>query len=177
MVAPSVGLAGITHAWGAAKALRIHQKCDISATEIGEIGNALAIVIFVNELPQILGAAREAKMLEFLPKDIADGLAMARNREAARKSRLRVQVGEAVFPLLRFWHDGFAMDAAMTPKLRGLVDVYDGGRHIFQCLIIASSEEHGQIVYEFKRNTAVRDTAPLDYWRDEHAPVGYLPKA
>lgn len=110
-------------------------------------------------------------------KDIADGLAMARNREAARKSRLRVQVGEAVFPLLRFWHDGFAMDAAMTPKLRGLVDVYDGGRHIFQCLIIASSEEHGQIVYEFKRNTAVRDTAPLDYWRDEHAPVGYLPKA
>jgi len=36
-------------------------------------------------------------MLEFLPKDIADGLAMARNREAARKSRLRVQVGEAVF--------------------------------------------------------------------------------
>jgi hypothetical protein len=160
-----------------AKALRNHQKCDISATEIGEIGNALAIVIFVNELPQILGAARESKMLEFLPKDIADGLAMARNREAARKSRLRVQVGEAVFPLLRFWHDGFAMDAAMTPKLRGLVDVYDGGRHIFQCLIIASSEEHGQIVYEFKRNTAVRDTAPLDYWRDEHAPVGYLPKA
>jgi len=116
-------------------------------------------------------------MLEFLPKDIADGLAIARNREAARKSRLRVQVGEAVFPVLRFWHDGFAMDAAMTPKLRGLVDVYDGARHIFQCLIIASSQEHGQIVYEFKRNTAVRDTAPLDYWRDEHAPVGYLPKA
>ncbi|MBM3615936.1 MAG: hypothetical protein FJX28_11035 [Alphaproteobacteria bacterium] len=116
-------------------------------------------------------------MLEFLPKDIVEGLAMARNREAARKSRLRVQVGEAVFPVLRFWHDGFAMDAVLTPKLRGLVDVYDGSRHIFQCLIVASSEEHGQIVYEFKRNTAVRDSAPLDYWRDEHAPVGYLPKA
>ena len=40
-----------------------------------------------------------------------------------------------------------------------------------------SAEEHGQLVYEFKRNTAVRDTAPLDYWRDENAPVGYLPKA
>jgi hypothetical protein len=155
----------------------ITPKCDISATEFGEIGNALSNVIFVNQLAQILAPEREAKMLEFLPKDIADGLAMARTREAARKSRLRVQVGEAVFPVLRFWHDGFAMDAAMTPKLRGLVDVYDGGRHVFQCLIVASSEEHGQIVYEFKRNTAVRDTAPLDYWRDEHAPVGYLPKA
>lgn len=115
-------------------------------------------------------------MLEFLPKDIAEGLAAAQNREAARKSRLRVQVGEAVFPVLRFWHDGFALDAALTPKLRGLVDVYDGSRHIFQCLIVASSEEHGQLVCEFKRNTAVRDSAPLDYWRDENAPIGYLPR-
>ena len=77
-------------------------------------------------------------MLEFLPKEIVEGLAMARTREAARKSRLRVQVGEAVFPVLRFWHDGFALDAATTPKLRGLVDVYDGGRHVFKCLIVAS---------------------------------------
>ena len=64
-------------------------------------------------------------MLEFLPKDIVEGLAMARNRETTRKSRLRVQVGEAVFPVLRFWHDGFALDADMAPKLRGLVDVFD----------------------------------------------------
>ncbi len=116
-------------------------------------------------------------MLEFLPKDIVEGLAMARNRETTRKSRLRVQVGEAVFPVLRFWHDGFALDADMAPKLRGLVDVFDGSRHIFQCLIVASSVEHGQLVCEFKRNTAVRDSAPLDYWRDEHAPVAYLPRS
>ncbi len=114
-------------------------------------------------------------MLEFLPKDIVEGLNMAQNRNAARKSRLRIQIGEAVFPVLRFWHDGFALDAALAPKLRGLVDVYDGSRHVFQCLIMASSEENGQRVYEFKRSTAVRDTAPLDYWRDDDAPVGYLP--
>lgn len=115
-------------------------------------------------------------MLEFLPNEIAEGLAMARNREAARKSKLRIQIGEAVFPVLRFWHDGFALDATLAPKLRGLVDVYDGSRHVFQCLIMASSEENGQRVYEFKRNTAVRDSAPLDYWRDENAPIGYLPR-
>jgi len=116
-------------------------------------------------------------MLEFLPKDIVEGLNMAQNRNAARKSRLRIQIGEAVFPVLRFWHDGFALDAALAPKLRGLVDVYDGSRHVFQCLIMASSEENGQRVYEFKRSTAVRDSAPLDYWRDDDAPIGYLPRA
>ena len=115
-------------------------------------------------------------MLEFLPKDIVEGLNMAQNRNAARKSRLRIQIGEAVFPVLRFWHDGFALDAALAPKLRGLADAYDGSRHVFQCLIMASSEENGQRVYEFKRSTAVRDTAPLDYWRDDDAPVGYLPR-
>jgi hypothetical protein len=116
-------------------------------------------------------------MLEFLPKDVVEGLATARARETARKSRLRVQVGDATFPLLRFWHDGFALDSATAPRLRGLVDVYDGSRHIFQCLIVASSDEYGQRVYDFKRNTAVRDSAPLDYWRDESAPIAYLPRA
>lgn len=116
-------------------------------------------------------------MLEFFSKELRDGLEAARKRNLTRKSRLRVQVGEAVFPILRFWHDGFALDAALTPNLRGLVDVYDGGRHVFQCLIIASTNENGEMVCEFKRSTLVRDNAPLDYWRDENAPVGYLPKA
>ncbi len=116
-------------------------------------------------------------MLEFYSKELRDGLDAARKRQMTRKSRLRVQVGEAVFPILRFWHDGFALDAALTPHLRGLVDVYDGARHVFQCLIIASANERGELVCDFKRSTPIRDTAPLDYWRDENAPVAYLPKA
>ena len=116
-------------------------------------------------------------MLEFLPKEVREGLEAARKVDQKRKSRLRVQVGEAVFPVLRFWHDGFALDADFSPKrLRGLVDVYDGSRHVFQCLIMASALENGELVCEFKRATAVTDRAPLDYWRDEQAPVGYLPR-
>ena len=115
-------------------------------------------------------------MLEFLPQDVREGLDLARKREAKRRSRLRVQVGEAVFPILRFWHDGFALDADLAPQLRGLVDVYDGGKHIFQCLIVASTVENGEIVCEFKRSTAVVDKAPLDFWKDENAPVGFLTK-
>ncbi len=116
-------------------------------------------------------------MLEFLPKEVRDGLEAARKRALKRKSRLRVQVGEAIFPVLRFWDEGFALDASLTPHLRGLVDVYDGARHIFQCLIIASTEENGELICDFKRSTMVTDKAPLDFWRDENAPVAYLPKA
>ena len=116
-------------------------------------------------------------MLEFLPKEVRDGLEAARVRASKRKSRLRVQVGAAVFPVLRFWDEGFALDASMTPNLRGLVDVYDGARHIFQCLIVASSVENGELICDFKRSTMVSDRAPLDFWRDENAPIAYLPKA
>lgn len=116
-------------------------------------------------------------MLEFLPKEVRDGLDLARKRETRRKSRLRVQVGEAVFPVLRLWDEGFALDASMTPHLRGLVDVYDGARHLCQCLIVASSVENGELVCDFKRSTMVSDRAPLDFWRDENAPVALLPKA
>jgi hypothetical protein len=59
--------------------------------------------------------------------------------------------------------------------LRGLIDVYDGTNQIFECLIVASSVENGELICEFKRSTPVADKAPLDFWRDENAPVGYLP--
>jgi hypothetical protein len=117
-------------------------------------------------------------MLEFLPKEVREGLDAARKRDLKRKSRLRVEVGNAVYPVLRFWDDGFALDADFSPgKLRGLVDVYDGSRHVFQCLIVATSIENGELVCDFKRATAVTDRAPLDFWRRDDAPVGYLPKA
>lgn len=117
-------------------------------------------------------------MLEYLTQDLRDGLEAARRRQQRRKSRLHLQLGDAVFPVLRLWSDGFTLDAAMCPvRLRGLVDLYDGPRHIFQCLIVASAVEAGEVVCEFKRATPVRDRAALDYWRDENAPAGYLPRA
>lgn len=116
-------------------------------------------------------------MLEFLPKEVREGLQAAKMRDLKKKSRLRVQVGDAVFPVLRFWEDGMALDASLTPHLRGLVDVFDGAKHIFQCLIIASEEDGAELVCAFKRSTMVIDRPALDYWRDENAPVGYLPKA
>lgn len=116
-------------------------------------------------------------MLEFLPQEVREGLDAARKRARKGRSRLRVQVGDATFPIRRFWQGGLALDAGQVPHLRGLVDVYDGARHVFQCLIVASSAEDGELVCDFKRLTAVTDRAALDFWRDADAPVGYLPPA
>ncbi|MGL6211432.1 MAG: hypothetical protein ACRC14_16545 [Paracoccaceae bacterium] len=115
-------------------------------------------------------------MLEFLSKEVREGLEMARKRDVKRQSRLRVQVGEAVFPVLRLSEDEMQLDAGLTPHLRGLVDVYDGARHIAQCLIVASTEADGVLVCGFKRSTNVTQGPALDYWRDENAPVALLPK-
>ncbi len=116
-------------------------------------------------------------MLEFLPKEVREGLEAARMRDLKKRSRLRVELAGQIYPILRFWEDGFAVDAGHTSHLRGLVDIYDGSRHIFQALIIASTVENGELICDFKRSTAVAEKAPLDFWRDENAPVGFLPKA
>ena len=116
-------------------------------------------------------------MLEFLSKEVVEGLASARKNANRRKSRLRVQVGEAVFPVLRFWHDGFVLDGALSPHLRGLVDIYDGNRHVFQCLIVASSSDGNEITCDFKRLTPVVEKAPLDFWLDPTLPAGFLTKS
>ncbi len=115
-------------------------------------------------------------MSTFLSKEVQAGLEQARKHALKKKSRLRVHVDDKIYPVLRLWDDGFSLDAEHAPHLRGLVDLYDGSRHIYQCLIVASSEELGEMRYEFKRNTATTDRPPLDFHRDENAPVGLLPK-
>jgi len=115
-------------------------------------------------------------MSEYLPKEVREGLEMARMQEKKRKSRLRVRVAGHDFTILRMWDGGFALDPVDAPRVRGLVDVYDGARHMSQCLIITSDEEEGEQIFEFKRATPATDAAPLDYERDISAPAALLPK-
>lgn len=113
-------------------------------------------------------------MTTFVSKEVQAGIELARRDAMRRKSRLRLHVGDEIYPVLRFWDSGFAMEAEVAPHLRGLVDLYDGAVHLYQCLIVASSEEEGEMIYEFKRHTAAADTAPLDFDRDENAPIALL---
>lgn len=116
-------------------------------------------------------------MQSFFPKELIDGLAAGGLAQARKKSRLRVEAGGKSYPVLRLWSDGMAIDAEHATHLRGLVDIYDGARHIFQCLIVASGVESGQLTCGFKRATPVLDRAALDYVQREDAPAGYLPRA
>lgn len=112
-----------------------------------------------------------------VPKDIRNGLEAARLAGLKKASRLRVLVGDEFYPILRMWRTGFAVEAAETPKLRGLVDVYEAGRHLYQCLIFAAEMDGGEMRYEFKRNTTADDKAPLDFYRDPDLPIALLGKS
>lgn len=113
-------------------------------------------------------------MTTFIPKAVQDALDQARIDGLKKKNRLRVHVGEEIYPVLRLWTGGFSVEDDVVPQLRGLVDLYDGARHLSQCLIVASEEEGGEMRYEFKRATAVSDRAPLDFYRAPDAPIGLL---
>ena len=109
-----------------------------------------------------------------LPKDIQAGLAAARMESLRKASKLRIDVNGTQYQVLRHWKTGFAMDVEIAPKLRGLVDLYDGSIHLFQCLIIAAEEEGGEMQFEFKRATKVAKKPALDFVRASDAPVALI---
>ena len=113
-------------------------------------------------------------MTTFLPKEVAEGLEFARKYRLRKKSRLRIRVGLETLTVLKYWGDGFSIDLDDAPQLRGLVDLYDGGKHLYQCLIVASEEDAGEMKYEFKRNTRAEDQAPLDFEQASDAPVALI---
>ena len=113
-------------------------------------------------------------MSDYLPQEVRDGLVAARKAAMRKKSRLRLQAGDDVFTVLRYWDGGFSLELEDAQNLRGLVDLYDGAKHLMRCLIVASSEEEHEVIYEFKRSTEAVDSQPLDFERDETAPIALL---
>jgi hypothetical protein len=113
-------------------------------------------------------------MSDFLPEAVRKGLEDARVAMLRRSSKLCIHDGDMIHRVLRLWDGGFALIATGAPSLRGFVDLYDGPRHLYQCLVIASREEMGERIYEFKWNTAVADKAPVDFVRNVDAPVALI---
>ncbi|GAA6209057.1 hypothetical protein NBRC116601_23500 [Cognatishimia sp. WU-CL00825] len=113
-------------------------------------------------------------MTTFLSKEVQAGLDAARKSGLKKKNRLRVRAGDEIYPVLRFQDDGFTLDVEEAPNLRGLVDLYDGARHLYQCLVVASVVDGDEMFYEFKRATAARKEPPLDFVQEEDAPVALV---
>ena len=115
-------------------------------------------------------------MSEYLPEAVRKGLEDARLAMLRRSSRLCVHEGDRIHRVLRLWDGGFSLAAKGAPNLRGFVDLYDGARHIYQCLVVTSREEEGERVFEFKWNTAVADRPPADFVRESEAPIALIPR-
>lgn len=113
-------------------------------------------------------------MFEFLPEDVRRGLEAAQRKARRRASRLSVQVGATVVPILSMGAQGFSVEAVRSPALRGLVDIYDGPRHLSQALIIAVREEGGEMHYEYKSERVVSPGPARDYAEERERPAGYL---
>ena len=116
----------------------------------------------------------ERTMTTYVPPEVQAGLDAARKKDRKRKNKLRVETDGRSFRVLRFQDDGFTLDIEDAPHLRGLVDLYDGGRHFLQCLIVASAEEEGEMRYEFKRATQATDKPPVDFEQSEFVPAGLI---
>ena len=114
-------------------------------------------------------------MTTFMSKEVLEGIAKASKEKARKSSRLRVQMGEDVFPILRLTETSFALDNLDAPKLRGYVDILDGTRLKYRALIIASETEASETIFEFKQSTSVALGPALDFEKRDDAPVGYLP--
>ena len=115
-------------------------------------------------------------MSDYLPADVRDGLRKAQAAGQRRKSRLRLRAGDAEVPIIALKENGFAVSTEHAAALRGLVDVFDGARHLSRCLVVASTEEEGITTFEYKRNTLPTDHPATDYEVSEDRPNGLLPR-
>lgn len=116
-------------------------------------------------------------MSSFLPKSVRDELAAAQKKSRRKQATRVVHVGDEAYAILDYSEDGFSVDVEDTPRLRGLIDIYDGPRHLYQALIVASARQGDVMRYEFKRNTAASTTPPVDFEQPDDRPVALLSKA
>lgn len=116
-------------------------------------------------------------MSSFLPQSVRDELAAAQKQALRRRATRVVHVGDEAYPILEMTERGFSVDAEDAPHLRGFIDIYDGTRHLYQALIIASEQAGDLMRYEFKRNTPAAARAPVDFETPVDIPVGLLPSA
>lgn len=95
----------------------------------------------------------------FLPQGFAPGRGRVWTDVPRRSAHLRVKVGDESYPVLRRWASGFAMAADQGPAVAGIVDLYDGPQHLYQCLVIRHETRDAEHVFTVKRADAVHYAA------------------
>ena len=74
---------------------------------------------------------QEISMNTFIPADACKGFQQARRKALKSVNRLCVHTNNNVFRITKAWADRFSVPAKRVKNLRGLVDIYDGPKHLF----------------------------------------------
>jgi hypothetical protein len=113
-------------------------------------------------------------MDSFISEEVRAGLDQARKRAMKSNNRMCVHVGEKVIRIGKTFDNGFAISVSAGTDLRGLVNVFDGPKHLYQCLIVCAEQVGDEIHYEYKRTTDATAQPPVDFVRAEDAPIALL---
>ena len=81
----------------------------------------------------------------------------------AERPGLVLAAGTRRFAILELTADSCLIEAPGGAALRGYADIYDGARHLSQCLIVLAAPEGDLLRCSFKRRTAFRVDPPPDY--------------
>ena len=76
---------------------------------------------------------------------------------------LVMKSGRGRFPVVAIGAESCLIEAAVGTAPRGLVDIYDGERHVAECLIVLAAPEGPFLRCLFKRRTASRLDPPPDF--------------
>jgi hypothetical protein len=77
-----------------------------------------------------------------------------------------MECGNRRFPVVAMGSDSCLIDAHDGWIPRGFADIFDGDRHVAQCLIVLAAPEGPYLRCSFKRRTAARLDPPRDFAAD-----------
>lgn len=95
-----------------------------------------------------------------------DGLHGGIERQAASALGLWLAVGGRRFDIRARNSDSCLIVAGPEDRFRGRADIYDGDRHLAQCLIVLAEPEGGYRRLTFKRCTPVQPGPARDFAPD-----------
>ncbi|MBP7241165.1 hypothetical protein [Amaricoccus sp.] len=76
---------------------------------------------------------------------------------------LVLEAGTRRFPILDLSADSCLIEASDSAALRGFADIWDGERHLSQCLLVVAAPEGDLLRCSFKRRTPFRLEPPRDF--------------
>jgi len=116
-------------------------------------------------------------MSDVLPQAVQDGLKAARKAALQRNDRLCVHDGDNVYRIIGFWEDRLSLAADDADKLRGRVEIFDGAKHLYQCLIVNSRVEGDVCIFDFKWLHPVAEKPAVDFELPNFVPAGLIARA